>query len=163
MTKFFITKHSTYLGLKKIITYLFLFVVSISYSQKSDPPKNLNEAQKNKKKLNQEIKNLDAVLSQTKTSRNITMLHVQALNIKISKREELIQTINYEINLINKQISQTQKDINKKSVELDTLKSRYRKLLRYAQRNSSNHNRLMFVFASKDFNQAYQQIGRAHV
>jgi murein hydrolase activator len=143
---------------KNFLWIVVILIASTGFAQKNDPPKNLNEAQKNKKKLNQEIKNLDAVLNQTKTSRNITMLHVQTLNIKISKREELIQTINYEINLINKQISQTQKDINKKSVELDTLKNRYRKLLRYAQRNSSNQNRLMFVFASKDFNQAYQRV-----
>lgn len=128
------------------------------FSQKTEQPKTLSEAQKNKKKLSQEIKNLDAVIGQTKTSKNLTMLHVQALNIKITKREQLIQTISYEINLLGKQISQSQREINKKSEELDTLKNRYRKLLRYAQRNKDNHNQLMFVFASDDFNQAYQRI-----
>lgn len=138
-----------------VMLICMLFILPV-LAQKQ--PKSLTDAQKNKKKLNEEIKKLDAVLGQTKTKRNITMLHVQALNIKISKREELINTINYEIKVINGQISRKQRELDIKSAELDTLKSRYKKLIRYAYRNQDNYNKLMFVFASKDFNQAYERV-----
>lgn len=142
---------------RKGTTLLCLLLCAAVMAQKH-PPKNLNEAQKNKKKLNEDIKNLDAVLGQTKTTKNLTILQLQTLNIKISKREELINTINYEIRLMNGQISKTQREIDMRSAELDTLKSRYKKMIRYAYRNKDNVSKLMFVFASDDFNQAYQRI-----
>ena len=141
----------------RIILLLIIEVCTFSlFAQKQ--PKNLTDAQKNKKKLTEEIKNIDAVLGQTKTSRNIAMLHVQTLNLKISKRVELISNINYEIKQVNNEIQVKQRQIKQLSEELDTLKKRYRKLIVYAQRNSSRFNKLMFVFSSSDFNQAFQRI-----
>ncbi len=146
------------LAKRSFLCVLFFGLMMLNVIAQKNQPKNLTDAQKNKKKLTEEIKNLDAVLGQTKTKRNLTILQLQALNIKISKREELINTINYEIKLINGQISRKQKEIDGKSAELDTLKSRYKKLIRYAYRNQDNYNKLMFVFASKDFNQAYERV-----
>ncbi|MFN5182224.1 MAG: murein hydrolase activator EnvC family protein [Bacteroidota bacterium] len=144
-------------AIRKYNFLLLLFLTCASaFAQKQ--PKNISDAQKNKKKLNEEIKNLDAVLGQTKTSRNIAMLHVQTLNLKISKREELIGNINYEIKQVNGELETKRNQIKQLTRDLDTLKSRYSKLLKYAQKNNSSFNKLMFVFSSKDFNQAFQRI-----
>ena len=143
---------------KNKMILLVFGMISFCILNAQKQPKNLSDAQKNKKKLSEDIKSLDAVLGQTKTSRNIAMLHVQTLNLKISKREELIGNINYEINQVNSELQAKKKQIKHLSDELDTLKSRYKKLLKYAQKNNSSFNKLMFVFSSKDFNQAFQRI-----
>jgi murein hydrolase activator len=131
---------------------------SFSQKQKDKDQNKTNELKDKKKKLNEDIKNLNEVLSETKTIKNITMLHVQALNLKIRDREQLIQIINSEIKMINGQIGQKQKEINRKSAELDTLKVRYKKMIYYAYRNREAQSKLMFVFAAENFNQAYERV-----
>jgi septal ring factor EnvC (AmiA/AmiB activator) len=145
--------------IKFVFTLLVMLLAlpTINAQKKDNSPKQ-SDLQQKKKKINEDIKNLNAILDETKTIKNITMLHVQTLNLKISARQELIQTINAEIRLMSTQINKKQKEIDHKSAELDTLKQRYKKMIYYAYRNRESYNKLMFVFAASDFNQAYERI-----
>lgn len=70
----------------------------------------------------------------------------------------MITTINSEINEIGNEITTTNKEITNLESRLDQLKSDYTKLILYADKNKNVYQRLMFVFAANDFNQAYQRM-----
>ncbi|MBC7863609.1 MAG: peptidase M23, partial [Bacteroidia bacterium] len=135
-----------------------MFIAFSAVAQKQNGNPKASELRDKKKKLNKDIENLNSILDETTTGKKLTMFQVQAINMKISARQELINTINSEIRLMNGQISKKQKEIERKNAELDTLKNRYKKMVYYAYRNKQAYNKIMFVFASDDFNQAYGRV-----
>jgi septal ring factor EnvC (AmiA/AmiB activator) len=116
------------------------------------------EMENKKSKLKQEINTTNELLNETKNSKKKTMGEVAILNTKISIRRELIATINTEIKQLNGQINSNQKDVDDLKLNLEKLKKEYARMIYYGYRNKDSYNRLMFMFAAGDFNQAYQRL-----
>ncbi len=114
---------------------------------------------KNKqKKLNDDIKQLNSQLSQTKANKKSQINTIVVINTKIKVREELISTINSELAGINSSIKQNVNEINALKANLEKLKREYAKMIYFAQRNQDSYTKIMFLFSSGDFNQAYMRI-----
>src|ERR1700739_2433180 len=142
----------------KLSILLLSFVLFITYTPQSFAQKgNKKDLETKKKKLKEEINTINDLLHETKSSKKLSMNQVAILNKKISVREELIQTINYEIHLINKQINENQTAIKNLNATLDKLKKDYAAMIYFDYRNSDAYSKLMFLFAADSFNQAYQQ------
>jgi murein hydrolase activator len=73
-------------------------------------------------------------------------------------RQELIGTINSELDGLNNQIVTTSSEITNLEHKMSQLKDEYANMIRFAQRNQGSYQRMMFVFASSDFNQAYKRL-----
>ena len=58
----------------------------------------------------------------------------------------------------DKQIDETGKVVTQLENDLKKLKDEYAKMVYYAYKNKGYYNRLMFIFSSKDFNQAYKRL-----
>lgn len=110
-----------------------------------------------KKKLREEIGNINDLLLDTKKNKKISMNTVFILNKKIKVREELIATINSEIAMIGRNIISKQEEIKELVALLNKLKKDYAAMVYYDYRNKDKYCSLMFLFASEDFNQAYQR------
>jgi septal ring factor EnvC (AmiA/AmiB activator) len=131
----------------------FLTCAPQGFAQKG----NKKDLETKKKKLKEEINTINDLLHETKSSKKLSMNQVAILNKKISVREELINTINYEIHIINKQITENQTAIKNLNATLDKLKKDYAAMIYFDYRNSDAYSKLMFLFAADSFNQAYQQ------
>lgn len=136
-----------------LILLLIVFCSVASQAQKHKK----NVLENKKKKLRAEIKNINELLHNTKTSKRLSMNQVAIINKKISVREELIATINYEIRLINKEISENQSAVNNLKATLEKLKKDYAAMIYFDYRNRDEYSKLMFLFAADNFNQAYQR------
>lgn len=142
----------------KLATLLLSFVLFVAYTPQSFAQKgNKKDLETKKKKLKEEINTINDLLHETKSSKKLSMNQVAILNKKITVREELISTINYEIHLINKQINENQTTIKNLNATLDKLKKDYAAMVYFDYRNSDAYSKLMFLFAADSFNQAYQQ------
>jgi septal ring factor EnvC (AmiA/AmiB activator) len=119
---------------------------------------NKHTLENKKKKLNQEINQINSLLNETKVGKKTSLNHLVAINKKISIREELINTIMAEIHQLNRGIKQNEKEINKLKENLAKLKGEYARMIYFAQRNRDSYSRLVFIFASGDFNQAYMRL-----
>ncbi len=154
MNKLFIMKKNR----KHFITCIWCFVLllntTISFAQKQTK----KDLENKKKQLQQEIEYTNQLLAETKKNKKLSLTQLVTLNKKISQREELIATINSEIGILNKQINENNQSINKLQNDLTKLKAEYAKMIYYAYKNQDAYNRLMFVFASKDFEQAYMRL-----
>lgn len=111
-----------------------------------------------KKKLNEEISQINSMLSETKAGKKSSLNQLVAINQKISIRQELINTIMAEISKLNREIRQNEKEIAKLKENLAKLKADYARMIYYAQRNQDSYSRLVFIFAAGDFNQAYMRL-----
>ena len=143
--------------IKSAVLILVLVLVG-AISGFSQSKGNKKELENKKKKLKQEINNINELLSEAKNKKKLSMNQVAILNKKISAREELIRMINGELSNLQQQINENQKAISELSQNLERLKKEYAKMVYYAYRNKDSYNKLMFVFASSNFNQAFQRL-----
>lgn len=132
---------------------LFVFPILAQNTSKS-------KLEKKKKKLEQEIQLINQMLKETSVNKKLSISQIIILKKKLEMREELIATIQQEINKLNNEIDITNNRINELQGELKKLKDEYAKMIRYAQikQTSQGLDDLVFLFSSQDFFQAYQRL-----
>lgn len=139
-----------YIGL--CIFFIGSYIPS-SFAQTKTPSQ--KDLQNKRNKLNDDIKQLNNQLSQTKANKKSQINNIVVINTKIKVREELITTINTELSKINTTIKKNTGEVNSLKQSLEKLKGEYAKMIYFAQRNQDSYTKLMFLFAAGDFNQAY--------
>ena len=140
-----------------IALFLCLFIsTGISFAQTQKDSK--AELENKKKQLQRDIDYTNELLNETKKNKKLSLNQLVTLNKKISAREELIATINSEIAILDKQVNEKNNNIKKLQSELDKLKEEYAKMIYYAYKNQNSYDRLVFIFASEDFEQAYMRM-----
>ncbi|HUH32638.1 MAG TPA: hypothetical protein VLZ28_01720, partial [Daejeonella sp.] len=116
------------------------------------------ELKRRKETLTREIESLNQSLRKTSSSKSLSLKQIKALNTQIRLREEKINTINSEVRLLNNEISDNSNTVRSLQSQLDKLKKEYAAMVLFAFRNQSAYSKLMFIFASSDFNQAYKRL-----
>lgn len=116
------------------------------------------QLKKQREALTREIELLNNTLRSTSKDKSLSLKQVNALNAQINLRVKKISTINTEMTLIEKQINKNTNTIRSLQAELAKLKKGYASMVQFAFRNQSAYNKLMFLFASNDFNQAYKRL-----
>ncbi|MHC1706768.1 MAG: murein hydrolase activator EnvC [Bacteroidales bacterium] len=114
--------------------------------------------EKNKKDIEQEIIYTNNLLSETRKSKQLSVNRVVILNNQIQKREKLINTISNQVDDLFGQIDYNQQTLEQLRNELSKLKKEYGQLIYQAYKNRNASDRLMFIFAARDFNQAFQRL-----
>jgi len=131
---------------------LLSFINSASFAQSK------KDLEKKKEQLHKAIEYTNKLLEETKKNKNVSLNQLITLNKKISMREELISTITNQLGMLETQIVIINQVAAGLEQDLQKLKKEYAQMVVYAYRNQSAYNRLMFIFASKDFNQAYKRL-----
>lgn len=141
------------------ISLVFLLCFALLCEMPAIAQKQSKKDLENKKKqLQKEIEQTNQLLAETKKNKKLSLNQLVMLNKKISAREELIATINNQIYALNKQIKENNESINGLQKDLAKLKAEYAKMIYYAYKNQDSYSRMMFVFASADFEQAYMRL-----
>lgn len=116
------------------------------------------ELENKKKKINKEIGEINSILKETKVHKKISIGVLVNINMKLEKRQDLINTINEEIQEINREIKQNERQVEGLKSSLVKLKNEYARMIVFAQRNSDAYTSLMFIFSAETFNQAYARL-----
>jgi len=117
-----------------------------------------NKLQSRKSKLEREIIEMNRQLEETKKNKSANLNQLVLINKKINKREELINEIGQEVGSIDSQVNKLNDTILRMSGSLKSLKEEYARIIYSTYRNRSAYNRLMFIFSSHNFNQAYKRL-----
>jgi murein hydrolase activator len=136
------------------VLYILLLLSATSFAQTSSK----KDLEKRKEKIQKEIDFTNNQLKIVSKNKNATKEQLEALQKKIRLREQLIGNINSEISALGGQIETTNKEILTLEEKMKLLKAAYADMVRYAYKNRNIYQRLMFVFAAQDFNQAYKRI-----
>lgn len=114
--------------------------------------------QQKKSEIEKEIEYTNKLLEETQKNRQSSMNELAVINRKINRREVLIQTISDELVVLDRMIFQNQQAQGELDAELKQLKDEYARMIYLAFLNRGAYDRLMFLFSSKNFNQAYQRM-----
>lgn len=129
---------------------LYIFISCNLWAQKTKA-----KLQKDKQQLENDIAYTNKLLSETKKNKKISLNRLIILNNKINQREDLISTINTEIQDIDGKIIGNFKETSRLTNEIKCLKEEYAKMICFAYKNRNAFTRLMFLFASTDVNQVF--------
>lgn len=116
------------------------------------------ELKKERERLSREIRELDNTIQTTASERSVSLKQMNALTTQLRLREQKVATINSEIKILNNQIASHNKTIQDLRNQLAKLRKDYESMIMFAFRNRNAHNKMMFVFASRDFNQAFKRV-----
>jgi murein hydrolase activator len=141
-----------------LLALLVSFSIILPQSTFAQSKNSKKELENRKKRLNEEINQINSMLKATKASKKNSLGTLMTINVKLEKRQELITTINAEIRGLNKDILVNEAESEKLKKSLDKLKKEYARMILVAQRNQDAYSSLMFIFAADDFNQAYARL-----
>lgn len=109
-------------------------------------------------KLEKEIKEANSILTLTNNKQKSVSSQVEDLRYKINIRKNLIRVTNDQANLLSRLISKNSKEVNQLKAQLELLKKDYAEMVVKSYKSKSIHSRLMFLFSSENFKQAYKRL-----
>jgi septal ring factor EnvC (AmiA/AmiB activator) len=137
----------------KIVFFLAGVFIAVSvHAQSSD------ELKRRRDKYSEELEKLNREYEQTANDKRSTLKQLSLLKAQINLREEKINVINSEVRNLDNQISESTNTVHSLQSQLDQLRKEYAAMILFAYRNQSSYNKLMFIFAAKDFNQSYKRL-----
>ena len=136
------------------LVFFIILSLNLSYNYSQDKQ---DELEKEKKQLEGEIKKINLLLFSSIKQKKSLITEVEELSIKINLREKLIIINNKQANILTGKISANEKRIEELEEELKILKKEYSQIIKKSNRSKSDQSRLMFLFSSESFLQAYKR------
>jgi len=142
----------------KTLCFIALFWIGLHPVLAQDTSKRQQELEAQRIRLKNEIKQINELLfTNTKTRKN-ALSEAEDLQVKLNVRSELIKVTNEQANILSRKISLNQRNIGDQRKELELLKEDYASMIQKSYASKSLKNRLMFLFSSESFLQAYKRI-----
>ncbi len=138
--------------LKSLLVLLLLNFVIITYGQSR---KELEEQRMNNLK---EISFTNKLIKEAESNKKYSYNKLLLINKKIKSRNEIINSINEEIDYLDNNIELQQEIIIGLENDMTALKKEYAKMIYYSYLHRSNYDKLMFILASDNFNAAFKRI-----
>ena len=136
----------------RILLILLLLIVTDLRSQSKQT------LEKQKKEIQNEIKVIELKLSNSSKKKGLIISNAEDLNYKIKLQQNLISNINNQLNLILNEIDANETQLSNLKNKEVSLKEELAKMLITGYKKKSNLNKLMFIFSSSSFQQAYKRI-----
>jgi murein DD-endopeptidase MepM/ murein hydrolase activator NlpD len=108
--------------------------------------------------LEKSIEYTEVLLSDTRATKIISLEELALLNDQLINRQKLIDNYNEEKNTRIDTIFQVLFKIDKMAMEVEALREEYAQMIYCAYKNNSVYQRMIWVMASDDINQAYQRL-----
>jgi len=121
------------------------------------PGQTKDDLQKQKQRAFTELKLARELMGKTAEKRSASVQHYRILQKGINSRAQLISTLELEVKLIDKEISEVSTEISR--LEAENIKNReeYARLIYYAYRNHTDYEKLMYILAGASISQSYQR------
>lgn len=131
----------------------FLLSALLIHAQKSTQ----KQLEEKKADIKKELKEINALLFTNKQTKAAVFSDVENLSYKIERKQELIKLTNQQINLLNQEIEDNSKFIEKLEKDLFEVKEAYKEMILKSFKSKSGKNRLMFILSSETFFQAFKR------
>ncbi|MFT5103440.1 MAG: septal ring factor EnvC (AmiA/AmiB activator) [Candidatus Latescibacterota bacterium] len=133
---------------------LGLFLSSSVFAQ-NDKQKQLEEK---RQAIFSEIKQINSLLFKTRGEKKSVLTEVEDLTHRISARENLIRVTNQQANHLTRNINDNITKMGALRNELAVLKEDYAAMIIKSYKSNSQQSRVMFLFSSTNFLQAYKRM-----
>lgn len=137
---------------------IFLFAICFCTSASVFAQSSSADLKRQRDALNQELEQLNHQYQETLNDKKVSLKQLSLLRAQISLRTNKINSINSEIKVLDSQIQENSNTVHTLQGQLTQLKKEYAAMVLFAYHNQSAYNKLMFVFAAENFNQAYKRM-----
>jgi len=145
--------------LKYIVKSLLIIVLlAIVSPQNAFAQKKKTQLKAKQRKIEKKIGYTKKLLSETKNKKESTLTEYNLLKSQIQDRKTLIHSYNSEVQMIDAQINENRQNITQLNNDLQNLKEEYAALIYQSYKARNSYDQWMFLFASKDFYQAFRRI-----
>ncbi len=142
--------------MNKLVLHIILLLTFVSSFSTFSQTK--EQLQKQRKQLKKEMQQINSLLFNEQKKEKNTLEELNDINKKIQVRTQLINTINAESKLLQKEVTKSEKEIDLLTKKLADLKASYADMIYKSYKSKSQQSRLMFVLSSNNFFQAYKRI-----
>lgn len=118
---------------------------------------NQNQLKKEQQKLEKRISNTKKLLSKVKNNSKASLNEIHLIENQIRNREALVSLFDNQVRNAEMKIAQMNSDIKRLRGKLFQLKEQYRKMILYAYKHRGNYNKIMYLLASSDYNEALRR------
>ena len=139
---------------KVVVALLGFLVLGSNLYAQDERQENLENQ---RKRLQQEIKQINKLLFSNEKKKKSVLTEVEDLSLKIDVRRRLIRITNEQANRLTQQINVNQRSIDRQRKELEALKKDYSEMILKSYQSKSGQSRMMFLFSSENFLQAYKR------
>ncbi len=139
----------------RILLFAVLLISQFGFSQDYNQQQKKLEAQK--LSIQNEIKKINILVSENKKKTKSLLDNIEDVELKISVRNKLIDVNNKQSTNLSNQIKNKSDRIYDLQIDLKKLKDEYAAIVFNSYKNRSSKVKLMFLFASRDFNQAFSR------
>ena len=139
----------------RILFISILLIFNYGFSQDYNDQQKKLEAQK--LSIQKEIKKINILVSENKKKTKTLLDNIEDVELKISVRNKLIEINNQQSNNLSNQIKNQNNKIYDLEIDLNNLKAEYAAIVSNSYKKRSSKIKLMFLFASRDFNQAFSR------
>lgn len=138
--------------LNKASIFIFLTILPILVVGQSR-----KQLEDKRKKLLKDIKTTDGLLKETKKNKKLTYERYITIKEQIKVRNELVKTIQEEVNSYDVSLERTADVIISMDEDIEQLKKDYKNLLQMAYRRKLMKSDLLFLFSAQSFNDAFKR------
>ncbi|MBQ7549998.1 MAG: peptidoglycan DD-metalloendopeptidase family protein [Bacteroidales bacterium] len=131
---------------------IILLTIFASVGQKKS-----DQLKKNKQKIENEIRDTQNLLNQTRKNKQTSLEQASILRKQISNRESLITALNNEIFALEEEMELNEKLSKTLARKLTYMKDDYSRVVYNAYKNRRLNNKFIFILSSEDFSQMYRR------
>ena len=143
---------------KKVFYFLFCLTVLLLSTSVLSQSKTRKQLEKQRTQIKKEIKEINQLLFSNSKRKAVAFTDIENLNIKIQRKEELVNLTFQEINLLSLEIKKNNSSLDSLKNELDQVKDAYKKMILKSYKTKSGKSKIMFLLSSKSFFQAYKRV-----
>lgn len=143
--------------MNRCVRFLLVLLTSLSVIPVQGQTGKENLEQR-KRALQEEIRQTNQLISETRKNKNASLTQLKALNKKLQDRMRLIGAIQLEINGLSSTISQNSQRIDELQRDLERIRASYAKLVRRAYMTRNQQSALLLVFSASTLQQAYKRL-----
>ena len=136
----------------RLSIFILFFAATSAFAQSS------SDLKRKQQKLKEDIAYKEKLLKQIEEDSRNTQSRMKIASKKIEQREELISVLLEELGLIGGKIEQNQDLISAFEKDIIQLKDEYARMITQAYKTRNNADKVMYIFASDDFDQAYRRM-----
>lgn len=140
--------------LKRYILIMAFIIASTCFAS----AQNIKALQDEIRRAEQEIKINNELLNKTRKDQKLSESQLKLIRARIRNRQNIVSSLEKQITLINEDITTKNHTVSSLSDQLAQLKKEYADMLYTSYKNYKLNNFLVFLFASKDFNDATKRV-----
>ena len=139
--------------MKNVISIvLLLYMAQQAYAQQDQ-----NQLKREQQKLEKRISNTKKLLNKVKNNSQASLNEIRLIENQIKSREALVNLFDNQVRSAEMKIVQKKMEIKRLRAKLTQLKQQYRKMFLYAYKHRGNYNKVMYLLAASDYNEALRR------